>query len=165
MRDCARASPPLRQGSEERNACNGDGLHSILLCRTIAVLMAESEGELYDAEATIGQLGWPGRLSSEQLTASLFARAARVGLRDPAERILARVFEQTDFPAFATRDDRLTVARFSLCRLAAFFGMLDDLRFRGPEDIALDKVVESDEWNASTPKLPSVRGPHGAGSV
>lgn len=122
--------------------------------------MTQVHGELYDAEATIGQLGWPKGLSAERLTASLFACAARAGLHDPAERILARVFERTEFPAFATRDDRLAVARFALCRLAARLDRPDDLRFDGC--LVTDEVVASDEWSAPSPRLPSVRGLHSA---
>ena len=133
----------------------------MLLC-TLTFLMAGTGDKAYDAAAVVKQLGWPTGLSAERLTASLFVRAAEVGLGEAAQLILTQVFERTVFPQWANREDRLAVSRYALCRLFVRFDRLDDLRFGGPEHIVADEVLASDEWCAFCPQLPSVRRPHSA---
>ncbi|MCH7704862.1 MAG: ATP synthase F1 subunit delta [Planctomycetes bacterium] len=57
----------------------------------------------------IAGLGWPQDISRERLVASVFDRAARGGMPVAAEMILGYAFDKTEFPAPATREDKLAL--------------------------------------------------------
>ena len=105
--------------------------------------------------AIIGELGWPAGIPTERLVASVFGRAMRSGMFE-AEVIMGYTFDRTEFPAVASRDDRLTVALHALLRFAADLGRLEDLRFDG--NLVSDDVLRSDEWTSASPMLPGMRG-------
>jgi len=73
-----------------------------------------------------------------------------------AEVIMGYAFDRTEFPAAASREDRLTVALHALCRFAADNGRLEDLRFDG--NLVSDDVLRSDEWTSASPRLPGMCG-------
>jgi hypothetical protein len=105
--------------------------------------------------AIVGELGWPTAISIERLAASVYDRAMRAGMFE-AEVIIGYAFDRTEFPARATRGDRLTVALHAFCRFAAEKGRLEELRFDGA--LASDEVLRSDEWTSASPRLPSMHG-------
>ena len=94
------------------------------------------------AAAILAELGWPAGLPTEALVASVFGRAMRSGMFE-AEVIMGLTFDRTEFPAVASRDDRLSVALHALCRFAADNGRLEELRFDGV--LASDDVLRSDD--------------------
>ena len=107
------------------------------------------------ATPILAGLGWPTGLPTERLAAGVFGRAMRSGMFE-AEVIMSYTFDRTEFPAVASRDDRLTVALHALCRFAVDHGRLEDLRFDG--GLASDDVLRSDEWTSASPRLPSMHG-------
>jgi hypothetical protein len=107
------------------------------------------------AAAILAGLGWPTAVPTGRLVASVFDRAMRSGMFE-AEVIMGYMFDRREFPAVVSRDDRLTVAMYALCRFAADIGQLEDLRFDG--SLASDGVLRSDEWTSASPTLPSMRG-------
>ena len=111
--------------------------------------------------AIVGELGWPTAISIERLAASVYDRAMRAGMFE-AEVIMGYAFDRTEFPARATREDRLIVAMYALFRFAAHNGRLEALRYDGA--LASDEVLRSDEWTSASPRLPGMRGLYGAAS-
>jgi len=109
--------------------------------------------------AILGELGWPTAISIERLAASVYDRAMRAGMFE-AEVIMGYAFDRTEFPARATREDRLIVAMYALFRFAAHNGRLEALRYDGA--LASDEVLRSDEWTSASPRLPGMRGLYGA---
>jgi len=105
--------------------------------------------------AIFGELGWPTAISIERLAASVYDRAMRAGMFE-AEVIIGYAFDRTEFPARATRGDRLTVALHALCRFAAEKGRLEALRYDGA--LASDEVLRSEDWISASPRLPGMRG-------
>ena len=67
--------------------------------------------------AILGELGWPAGLPTEALVASVYDRAMRSGIFE-SELILGYAHDRAEFPASASREDRLTVAMYALCRFA-----------------------------------------------
>ena len=106
-------------------------------------------------------MGWPAGIHTERLAASVYDRAMRSGMFEAAV-IMGYTFDRTEFPAVASRDDRLTVALHALCRFAADNGRLEALRFDGA--LASDEVLRSDGWICASPRLPGMRGLYGAAS-
>ena len=108
-----------------------------------------------DAQDIIRELGWPCGIPIERLVASVFARAMESGMIESAI-ILAYTFDRSELPRPVTRETRLTVSLNALVHFACGRGMLEMLRFDGT--LVPDEVLESDEWNAPSPMLPSMRG-------
>jgi hypothetical protein len=109
--------------------------------------------------AILGELGWPTAISTERLAASVFDRAMKAGMFE-AEMILGYANDRAELPGRATRDDRLIVAMYALCRFAADNGRLEEMRYDGA--LASDEVLRSDEWTSASPMLPSMHGLYGA---
>jgi len=107
------------------------------------------------AAAILAGLGWPTAIPTERLVASMFDRAMRSGMFE-AEVIMGYTFDRTQFPAVASRDDRLTVALHALCRFAADNGRLEALRYDGR--LVPDGTLRSGRWTAASPILPCMRG-------
>ena len=105
--------------------------------------------------AILGELGWPAGIPTERLAASVYDRAMRSGMFE-AEVIMGYTFDRTQFPAVASRDDRLTVALHALCRFAADNGRLEALRYDGR--LVPDGTLRSGRWTAASPILPCMRG-------
>lgn len=108
-----------------------------------------------DAKEIIRELGWPCDIPIERLVASVFARAMRAGVIE-GEVILGYTFDRGELPRSVTRGDRLTIALSALAHFAFDRGLLDRLRFDGT--LVPDEVLESEEWNAASPTLPSMHG-------
>jgi hypothetical protein len=70
------------------------------------------------AAAILAELGWPTAIPIERLVASVYDRAMRSGIFE-GEMILGYTFDRAGLPGRATREDRLTVAMYALCRFAA----------------------------------------------
>jgi hypothetical protein len=113
------------------------------------------------AAAILAELGWPAGIPTEQLVASVYDRAMRSGMFE-AEVVMGYTFDRTQFPAVVSRDDRLTVALYALCRFAADNGRLEALRF--DDALASDEVLRSDGWTCASPRLPGMRGLYGVAS-
>ena len=107
------------------------------------------------AAVILGELGWPAGIPTGRLVASVFDRAMRGGIFE-AEVIMGYAFDKAEFPGRATREDRLTVAMYALCRFAADRGRLEALRFDGA--LVSDDVLRSDDWTSASPMLPGMRG-------
>ena len=111
------------------------------------------------AAAILAGLGWPTAIPTERLVASVYDRAMRSGMFE-AEVVIGYTFDRTELPAVVSRDDRLTVAMYALCRFAADNGRLEALRHDG--GLVSDDVLRSDEWTSASPRLPGMRGLYGA---
>ena len=107
------------------------------------------------AAAILGELGWPAGIPTERLAASAFDRAMRVGMFE-AELILGYTHDCGEFPASATREDRLSVALYALCKFASDRDRLEELRYDGA--LVPDEVLRSDDWTSASPMLPSMHG-------
>ena len=102
----------------------------------------------------IAALGWPQDIPHEQLVASVFERAMRGGMPVPAEMILGYVFDEKEFPAPATRADKLAVALHAIRHFAEDHGLIDDLAFDG--HLVSNEKLESEAWIADSPRLPGM---------
>jgi len=105
--------------------------------------------------AILGELGWTAGLPTEALVASVYDRAMRSGIFE-SELILGYAHDRAEFPASASREDRLTVAMYALCRFAADNGRLEALRYDGR--LVPDGTLRSGKWTAASPILPCMRG-------
>lgn len=112
-----------------------------------------------DAREIIRELGWPRDLPVERLVASVFARAMESGMIESAI-ILGFTFDRTELPRRVARETRLTVSLNALVHFACDRGSLEKLRFDGR--LVPDDVLESEEWNAPSPTLPSMHGLYAA---
>ncbi len=108
-----------------------------------------------DAKKIIEGLGWPSDIPVERLVASVYDRAMENGMIESAV-ILAFTFDSAELPRRVTREDRLTIALNALAHFASDRGLLEKLRFDGT--LVRDEVLESEEWNAPSPMLPSMHG-------
>ncbi len=109
-----------------------------------------------DTTRIIAALGWPQDISQERLVASVFDRAARGGMPVAAEMILGYVFDKTEFPAPASREDKLAVALHAIRHFAEDHGLIDGLAFDG--HLVSDEELESESWTADSPRLPGMHG-------
>ena len=107
------------------------------------------------AAAILAGLGWPTAIPTERLAASVYDRAMRSGMFE-AEVVIGYTFDRTELPAVASREDRLTVAMYALCRFAADNGRLEALRYDGR--LVPDGTLRSGRWTAASPILPCMRG-------
>ena len=117
--------------------------------------MNTNDAERKDAKEIIEGLGWPGDIPVERLVASVYDRAMRAGMIE-SEVILGFTFDRAELPRQVTREDRLTIALNALAHFASDRDLLEGLRFDGTL-VPVD-VLESEEWNAPSPRLPSMRG-------
>ncbi len=117
--------------------------------------MNAKDGEKRDAKAVMHGLGWPSDIPIERLAASVYDRAMRAGMFE-AELILGYTFDRTEFPASATREDRLSVALNALCRFALHKDCLEELRHDGV--LVPVETLDSDCWTAESPRLPCMQG-------
>ena len=111
----------------------------------------------------IAALGWPQDISRERLVAGVFDRAMRGGMPVAAEMILGYVFDKTEFPAPATREDKLAVALHAIRHFAEDHGLIDDLAFDG--HLVADEELESECWTSDSPRLPGMLGLYAAAST
>ena len=109
-----------------------------------------------DTARIIAALGWPQDISKERLVASVFDRAMRGGMPVAAEMILGYVFDKKEFPASATREDKLVIALHAIRHFAEDHGSIDDLMFDG--HLLPDEVLNSESWTADSPRLPGMHG-------
>ena len=109
-----------------------------------------------DTMRIIAALGWPQDIPRERLVASVFDRAMRGKMPIAAEMILGYVFDKTEFPAPANREDKLAVALHAVRHFAEDHGLIDDLTFDG--HLVSDDVLESESWTADSPRLPGMHG-------
>jgi hypothetical protein len=107
------------------------------------------------AAAILAGLGWPTAIPTERLVASVYDRAMRSGMFE-GELILGYTFDRAELPGWATREDRLIVAMYALCRFAADNGRLEELRFDG--GLVFDEALWSYGWTSASPRLPSMHG-------
>ena len=73
-----------------------------------------------------------------------------------AEMILGFVFDKTEFPVPANREDKLAVALHAVRHFAEDHGLIDDLAFDG--HLVSDEELESEPWIADSPRLPGMHG-------
>lgn len=119
------------------------------------------ETPIRETATIVAALGWPEDIPQERLVASVFDRAARGGMPIAAEMILGYVFDRTEFPHPATREDRLTVALHAIRHFAEDHGLLDSLAFDGL--LVSDEDLASETWTADSPRLPGMRGLYDVG--
>ncbi len=103
----------------------------------------------------IAALGWPQDISQERLVASVFDRAMRGDMPIAAEMILGYVFDKTEFPAPATRENKFAVALHAVRHFAEDHGLIDDLAFDG--HLVSDEELESESWRSDSPRLPGMQ--------
>ena len=115
--------------------------------------MKTNDAERKDARGIIEGLGWPDDIPVERLAASVYDRAMRAGMIESAI-ILAFTFDRAELPRQVARETRLTIALNALTHFAFDRDLLEGLRFDGR--LVSDEVLESDEWNAPSPMLPSM---------
>ena len=111
----------------------------------------------------LAALGWPQGIPRERLVASVFDRAMRGGMPVAAEMILGYVFDKTEFPIPATREDKLAVALHAIRHFAEDHGLIDDLAFDG--HLVSDEELESESWTAESPRLPGMHRLYEAAST
>ena len=116
-----------------------------------------------DTTRIIAALGWPQDIPQERLVASVFDRAMRGEMPVAAEMILGYVFDKTEFPALATREDKLAVALHAIRRFAEDRGLIDGLAF--DDRLVSDEELECDSWTADSPRLPGMLGLYAAAST
>ncbi len=109
-----------------------------------------------DTTRIIAALGWPQDVSAERLIASVFDCAMRGGMPVAAEMILGHVFDKIEFPAPASREDRLAAALHAIRHFAEDHGLIDALAFDGK--LVSDEVLASESWTADSPRLPGMHG-------
>jgi len=109
-----------------------------------------------DTKRIIAALGWPQDISQERLVASVFDRAIRGEMPIAAEMILGYVFDEREFPANKTRQERLAAALHAIRHFAENHGSIDDLMFDG--HLVSDDVLASESWTADSPRLPGMHG-------
>ncbi len=114
--------------------------------------LMDEQRRTQDANAIIGELGWPSGISTERLVASVFDRAMQAGMFE-SELILGYAFDRAEFPA-AARENRLAAALNALCRFAADHSRLEELRYAGR--LVSDEVLRSDGWTSASPRLPDM---------
>ena len=117
--------------------------------------MNPNDAERKDAKEIIGGLGWPSDLAVERLVASVYDRAMRAGMIECAV-ILGFTFDRIELPGWAEREDKLMTALNALAHFACDRGLLEKLRFDGA--FVQDEVLDSEEWTAASPRLPTMRG-------
>jgi len=117
--------------------------------------MDTNDAERKDAREILEELGWPNDIPVERLVASVCDRAMRAGMIESAV-ILGYTFDRAELPRRVTREDRLVIALNALAHFASDRGLLEKLRYDGA--LVPDEVLESGEWNAASPTLPSMRG-------
>ena len=117
--------------------------------------MSGNDRERKDAKEIIEGLGWPGDIPVERLVASVYDRAMRAGMIESAA-ILGFTFDRAELPRTVTRETRLTISLNALAHYACDRGLLEKLRFG--RTLVPDEVLESEEWNAPSPTLPSMHG-------
>ena len=115
-----------------------------------------------DTMKIIPALGWPQDITTERLVASVFDRAMRGGMPVAAEMFLGYVFDEKEFPAPATREDRLAAALHAIRHFAEDHGLIDALAFDG--NLVSDEVLASESWTADSPRLPGMNGLYDAAS-
>ncbi len=103
----------------------------------------------------IAALGWPQDISRERLVASVSDRAMRGGMPVAAEMILGYIFDRTEFPVPANREDKLAVALHAVRHFAEDHGLIDDLAFDG--HLVSDEELESESWRSDSPRLPGMQ--------
>ena len=108
-----------------------------------------------DAKEIIEGLGWPNDIPVERLVASVYEKAMESEMIESA-MILAYTFDRAELPRLVTREDRLTIALNALAHFASDRSLLEMLRF--DEALVPDEILESAEWNAPSPMLPSMHG-------
>lgn len=116
-----------------------------------------------DTTRIIAALGWPRDISRERLVASVFDRAMRGEMPIAAEMILGYVFDKTEFPVPATREDKLAVALHAIRHFAEDHGVIDGLTFDG--HLVSDEELESESWRSESPRLPGMHRVYEAASV
>ena len=107
------------------------------------------------AAAILAGLGWPAGIPTERLAASVYDRAMRSGMFE-GELILGYTFDRAELPGWATREDRLMVALYALCRFAADNRRVEEIRFNG--GLVPDEVLRSGDWTCASPRLPCMQG-------
>jgi hypothetical protein len=117
--------------------------------------MNTNDGERKDARELIEELGWPSDIPVERLVASVYDKAMESGMIESA-MILGFTFDRAELPRRVTREDRLVIALNALAHFASDRGLLEMLRYDGA--LVPDEVLESGEWNAPSPMLPSMHG-------
>lgn len=117
--------------------------------------MNTNDAERKDAKEIIEELGWPDDIPVERLVASVYDRAMRAGMIESAV-ILGCTFDRIELPGWATREDKLTISFNALAHFASDRSLLEMLRF--DEALVPDEILESAEWNAPSPMLPSMHG-------
>ncbi len=117
--------------------------------------MKTSKAERKDTREIIRELGWPDGIPVERLVASVFNAAMERGMIESAV-ILGHTFDRDQLSRRVTRENRLTIALNALAHFASDRGLLEKLRFEGT--LVPDEVLESIDWNAPSPMLPSMRG-------
>ena len=115
--------------------------------------MNTNDAERKDAKEIIEGLGWPSDIPIERLVASVYDRAMRAGMIESAA-ILGFTFDRAELPRRVARETRLTIALNALAHFACDRGLLEKLRFDGK--LVPDEVLESEEWSAASPMLPSM---------
>ncbi len=117
--------------------------------------MNTNDVERKDAREIIEELGWPSDIPVEKFVASVYDRAMRAGMIESAV-ILGFTFDRIELPGWADRHEKLMIALNALAHFASDRGLLEKLRFDGT--FVSNKVLESEEWSAPSPRLPSMHG-------